>query len=228
MPDVLVVARVLLAVVFGVAGAAKLVNPRVTRTRVRDFGVAGPWITAVTVAVPVAELVVAAGLLWPPTVRWAALAALALLTGFTTLMAVNLRRGRRPACGCFGARDTTPVSTTTLVRNGFLATSALLVALGTPVAVVPALAGAAMAPPRRSPRAVRIVTGPDCPSCAPLLAEIGRWYQSGHHRGRITVVGVGDVRQPTATLVRHDGRTHGNTAVGPDAIRRLLLERRTS
>lgn len=45
---------------------------------------------------------------------------LVLLAVFTGLVAVNLLRGNRPACACFGARATTPISWWTVARNGLL------------------------------------------------------------------------------------------------------------
>ena len=46
--------------------------------------------------------------------------ALVLLAAFTGLVVVNLLRGNRPACACFGARATRPISWWTVARNGVL------------------------------------------------------------------------------------------------------------
>jgi uncharacterized membrane protein YphA (DoxX/SURF4 family) len=55
----------------------------------------------------------------------AALAAV-LLVLFSLLLAVNLARGRRPPCGCFGSRSREPISAWSLVRNlGLLALAAI-------------------------------------------------------------------------------------------------------
>jgi uncharacterized membrane protein YphA (DoxX/SURF4 family) len=55
----------------------------------------------------------------------AALAAV-LLVLFSVLLAVNLARGRRPPCGCFGSRSREPISGWSLVRNlGLLALAAI-------------------------------------------------------------------------------------------------------
>ena len=55
----------------------------------------------------------------------AALAAV-LLVLFSVLLAVNLARGRRPPCGCFGSRSREPISAWSLVRNlGLLALAAI-------------------------------------------------------------------------------------------------------
>jgi len=43
--------------------------------------------------------------------------ALSLLVAFTALIVVNLIRGNRPACACFGSRARTPISWWTVTRN---------------------------------------------------------------------------------------------------------------
>lgn len=45
---------------------------------------------------------------------------LVLLAAFTGLVVCNLLRGNRPACACFGARASTPISWWTVARNGVL------------------------------------------------------------------------------------------------------------
>ena len=55
----------------------------------------------------------------------AALAAV-LLVLFSVLLAVNLARGRRPPCACFGSRSRAPISAWSLIRNaGLLALAAI-------------------------------------------------------------------------------------------------------
>src|SRR6185437_2970719 len=46
--------------------------------------------------------------------------ALALLALFTVAIAVNLARGRAPACHCFGQLHSAPANGWTLARNGAL------------------------------------------------------------------------------------------------------------
>jgi uncharacterized membrane protein YphA (DoxX/SURF4 family) len=66
--------------------------------------------------------VLVSGLLRPLA---AALAAV-LLALFTVLLGVNLARGRRPPCACFGTRSRRPISVLSLVRNvGLLALAAV-------------------------------------------------------------------------------------------------------
>jgi uncharacterized membrane protein YphA (DoxX/SURF4 family) len=57
--------------------------------------------------------VLVSGLLRP----WAAVLAAILLVLFTVLVVVNLARGRRPPCACFGARSHEPIGALSVVRN---------------------------------------------------------------------------------------------------------------
>jgi peroxiredoxin/uncharacterized membrane protein YphA (DoxX/SURF4 family) len=122
--------RLLLAVVFAAAGAAKLARPAAARESAVQFGLPRPLAFA-AIAIPVAELA-AAALLLPSRLAWAgAIAALALLTAFTAAVAAKLARGQRPACNCFGAVHAKPIGPTTLVRNTVLvACAAAVVAAG--------------------------------------------------------------------------------------------------
>ena len=83
-------AAVVLGIVLLVAGIAKL-----------------PWFEMLLGAVLVS------GLARPAA---AALAGLVLLV-FTGLLIVNLARGRRPPCACFGASSRRPIGPGSLVRN---------------------------------------------------------------------------------------------------------------
>ncbi|WP_405166519.1 redoxin domain-containing protein [Nocardia sp. NBC_01499] len=111
------IARLLVAVVFGWAGIAKLTDRDGTRKAVQEFGVPARWVATVGWALPTVELVVAAAVLPSWTAVWGGLAALVLLIGFSTAVAVLLARGQRPACSCFGAASTAPIGRATLVRN---------------------------------------------------------------------------------------------------------------
>jgi Methylamine utilisation protein MauE len=115
------VARLLLAAVFAVAGGAKLVDPTGSRHALRQFGVDG-WLVGVFArCLPIAELGVAVGLLANVSARWAGAGALVLLGVFGAAIGLNLVRGKHPACHCFGQLHSAPVDGSTLVRNGVLA-----------------------------------------------------------------------------------------------------------
>jgi peroxiredoxin/uncharacterized membrane protein YphA (DoxX/SURF4 family) len=122
--------RLVLAVVFAAAGAAKLSRPAVSRETAVQFGLPRR-LAFVAIAIPVAELAVAA-LLLPSRPAWAGgIAALTLLAVFTAAVAAQLARGRRPACNCFGTVHAKPIGPMTLARNtGLLGCAAAVVAGG--------------------------------------------------------------------------------------------------
>jgi peroxiredoxin len=120
----LLVARVILAAVFTVAGVAKLADRAGSRQAVIDFGAPVTLATPLALFLPLVELAVAAALLPVASAWWSALGALALLLFFIAAMAVNLARGRKPDCHCFGQLGSSPVGWSTLARNGILAGAA--------------------------------------------------------------------------------------------------------
>jgi uncharacterized membrane protein YphA (DoxX/SURF4 family) len=135
----LLVVRLGLGTVFGVAAAAKLADRSGTRTTLDELGVPAPLTGPGAAALPAAELAVAALLAPATTARWGALGALALLLVFGGAIAVSLARGRRPDCNCFGRLHSRPLGPAMLVRNLALA--------GLAVAVVAAGPGRGIAPP---------------------------------------------------------------------------------
>ncbi|MCU1640132.1 MAG: hypothetical protein JWN03_407 [Nocardia sp.] len=116
------------------------------------FGIGERWVPATTWAVPVAEALVAAGLLLPVTGLSAAAAGILLLTVFTVAVAVQLLRGNHPSCACFGAADVAPIGPLTLVRNG------ALLALGC-AAMATAIAYPRLPSPLPADRAALITVG---------------------------------------------------------------------
>lgn len=122
------IGRVVLALVFAVSGAAKLMDARGTRRAMRDFGVPVSIAPVAAGALPVVEIASAALLLPRATAWWAAVAAIALLLAFTTVVAWQLARGRRPDCHCFGSLSGGPIGARTLARNGLLLATAIGVA----------------------------------------------------------------------------------------------------
>ena len=102
MNTVAVIARLVLALVFAVAAAAKLADRGGTREAVIAFGGPTRGAGALAVALAIVELMTAGLLLPAGTAVAGAIAALALLAGFSILIAANLMRGRAPDCHCFG------------------------------------------------------------------------------------------------------------------------------
>jgi thiol-disulfide isomerase/thioredoxin len=126
MGTAVLLARLLLAAVFIVAGVAKLADREGSRRAVNEFGVPGALAGPLAVLLPVAELAVAVALIPTATALWGAVGALALLLLFVAAIGGNLARGRRPDCHCFGQLHSAPADWSTLVRNGVLAIVAAL------------------------------------------------------------------------------------------------------
>ena len=124
-----VVLRLALALVFAVAGTAKVLDRRGTQEALVAFGVPARLSVPASVLLPVAELLIAGGLLVRPVMAWAATAACMLLGVFSAGVAHSLHRGLRPPCHCFGQLASAPASWRTIARNAVLGAAALVVAL---------------------------------------------------------------------------------------------------
>src|SRR5215218_10673937 len=113
--------RLLLATVFAVAGVAKLADRAGSRQAIVDFGLPARLATLLGILLPLYELAVAAALIPTPTAWWGAVGALGLLLMFIVGISINLVRGRKPECHCFGQLYSAPAGWKTLARNGVLA-----------------------------------------------------------------------------------------------------------
>jgi len=127
MSTALLFARLLLAAVFVLAGAAKLADLAGSRKAMRDFGLPGLLAAPFGLLLPLAEIGVAVALVPTPTAWAGAIAALVLLLLFMAGIAVNLARGRKPDCHCFGQIHSEPAGWSTLARNTVLAAVAAFV-----------------------------------------------------------------------------------------------------
>src|SRR6266550_2813250 len=127
MTLLLLFARLLLSVVFLVAGVAKLADLAGSRQAMRDFGVPGKLADVFGFLLPLGELAIAVALVVPLTFWWGAVAALALLLIFVAGIGYNLAQGRTPDCHCFGQLHSAPAGWSTLIRNLVLAGVAGLV-----------------------------------------------------------------------------------------------------
>ncbi len=121
MDLVLLLARLLLAVVFILAGLAKLADRAGSRKALLDFGVPAKFVAPFAVLLPLAELAVAVALIPTVSAWWGAIGALALLLLFVAVIGYNLAHGRTPDCHCFGQLHSTPAGWPTLMRNLLLA-----------------------------------------------------------------------------------------------------------
>ena len=122
----LLLARLALAAVFAVAGAAKLADREGSRKAMQDFGVPGSFAGIAGLALPIVEIAIAVLLLPVDTAKWAAIGGLVLLLAFIAGIGYNLSKGRTPDCHCFGQLHSEPAGTSTLIRNGVLAVVAVL------------------------------------------------------------------------------------------------------
>jgi thiol-disulfide isomerase/thioredoxin len=114
------IARLVLAGVFAVAGAAKLADRAGARTAVVAFGTPERIAAPVALVLPLVELAVAALLLPAAPAVAGLIGAVALLALFTGAIAASLARGKAPDCHCFGQLHSAPAGRRTLARNGGL------------------------------------------------------------------------------------------------------------
>ena len=121
MTAFLLVARLLLSGVFAWAGVAKLADRTGSRQAMVDFGLPASVANPFIILLPLAELAVALALIPAFTALWGAMGALALLLLFIAGISMNLARGRKPECHCFGQLHSAPAGWKTLARNGALA-----------------------------------------------------------------------------------------------------------
>jgi peroxiredoxin/uncharacterized membrane protein YphA (DoxX/SURF4 family) len=132
MNDALVIARLGLAAVFIIAGAAKLADRPGTRQALASFDVPARLIDPFVLLLPLAELAAATALVFPTTARSGATGSLLLLALFVVGLTRVLRRGEAPDCHCFGQLHSKPASWTTVARNLVLALPAAYVTLEGP------------------------------------------------------------------------------------------------
>ncbi len=116
MEIILLLARLALALVFAVAGAAKLADLAGSRRALLGFGLPETLASPLGVCLPFVEILIALALIPLESAWWGAIAALALLTVFGIGVGVSLAGGRAPECHCFGQLHSEPVSGSTLAR----------------------------------------------------------------------------------------------------------------
>ena len=127
MGSILLLARVVLAAVFAVAGIAKILDLAGSRKSLRDFGVPDALARPFGLLLPLVELICAVALLPDSSAWWGAAGVAALLILFIAGIGISLARGRKPDCHCFGQLSSKPVGGGTLVRNAALLVLAGLV-----------------------------------------------------------------------------------------------------
>jgi uncharacterized membrane protein YphA (DoxX/SURF4 family) len=113
----LLIARLILAATFAIAGLVKLADLEGSRRAVEEFGVPRRLASTVGTLLPVAEIAVAAALVPEATARAGGIAALALLL----TLSVGIARSETPDCHCFGQLHSAPAGPRALARNFALA-----------------------------------------------------------------------------------------------------------
>jgi uncharacterized membrane protein YphA (DoxX/SURF4 family)/thiol-disulfide isomerase/thioredoxin len=170
--------QVLLAVVFATAGVGKLLDRAGSRTALAAFGVPQGAVPVASWVLPLAELATAVALVFHPTARWGAVAALVMLLLFVIGIARALSRGQAPDCHCFGQLHSAPAGRGTLTRNAVLAALAAVVVVNGPGAPLDAWVDA-----RSAPELVAVAIG----ILAGLLATgcVRLWLDNRELRGNL-------------------------------------------
>jgi peroxiredoxin len=197
--------RVALAIVFGAAGAAKLLDLQASRDTTSAFGVPERAARVSGTLLPFAELATALALLLQPTARWAAVAAAALLVLFSGGVGFALAQGRTPNCNCFGQVSSEQISWRTLVRNAVFAVAAGF--------VICEGAGASLQAWTSDRTAANLVGGLALTACAfAVIAALHFWRRSVSLREALARGGDGTpelavgATAPAFTLTALDGQ----------------------
>lgn len=117
-----------LVVAFGLAGQAKLREPRPAALAMVSFGVVKRARTSLAYALGAVEFTLALGL-WLTVAPLVASAIVGLLTIFVLLLSLVLKRGDSFSCGCFGSSDDIIDGWTVLRTVGFLVAGLVTLAL---------------------------------------------------------------------------------------------------
>ena len=118
--------RLFLAAIFALAGVAKFLDLKGSEKAFKEFGVPAVVALPASIALSVAEIVIAAMFLSVDTSWVAAIGASALLLLFIGQMIYQMARGNAPDCHCFGQIHSEPVGAKSIVRNVIFATMSLL------------------------------------------------------------------------------------------------------
>jgi hypothetical protein len=98
--------RIVLAAIFIASGVMKIPDRSAVTGAASELGIPPSLAGPVTALLVGAELVIAFFLLAPVTAPAGGWSALVVVTGLSGVVTVNLARGRRPSCHCFGRFST--------------------------------------------------------------------------------------------------------------------------
>src|ERR1035437_8441007 len=117
MEILLLVLRLTLVAVFGVAGIAKLFDPAGSERAFSEFGLPQKLARPLTTILPAIELLIAAALLFVSTSWIGAIGAMVVLAAFIGAMLYQYSKGNAPDCHCFGQLHSEPVGPASIIRN---------------------------------------------------------------------------------------------------------------
>ena len=132
MDLILLLLRLFLAGILGLAGAGKLMDLKGGEAVMSEFGVPPDAAKPAAISLSVFEIVLAAALLSTLTSWAASVAAFLLMLVFIGGMLWQIAKGRAPQCHCFGQLHSEPVSKKSVIRNVFFAFPALILAVAGP------------------------------------------------------------------------------------------------
>jgi Thiol-disulfide isomerase and thioredoxins len=125
MDVLLLLIRLFLAGLFGVAGVAKLMDQPGAEKAVTDFGIPADLAKPAAFLLSAGEIGLAVLLLFTTTSWLGALGSLILLLVFIAGMIYQLASGKEADCHCFGQLHSEPVSKKSLIRNALFSALAL-------------------------------------------------------------------------------------------------------
>ncbi|MBV9216475.1 MAG: redoxin domain-containing protein [Acidobacteria bacterium] len=131
MDVILLIIRVILAGVLGLAAIAKLIDQAGSQKAMAEFGVPDRYTRFASLGLSVLEIGLSISLLFVTTSWFAAVGTAALLLVFISAMLYQVVKGNAPDCHCFGQMHSEPVGTSSIIRNILLfAASIFLVVKG--------------------------------------------------------------------------------------------------
>ncbi len=117
---------ILLGTVLLLSAIPKLNRPKSFVLTVYEYRILPkPLARAVGITLPAVELLAGLLLICGVAIRFASLVAALLFLCFILAIAINLRRGRRIACGCFGAKNEGSISWGLVYRDAVLLVASL-------------------------------------------------------------------------------------------------------
>lgn len=112
--------RLLLTGTFLLSSVTKWADVTGTQQAIRDFGIPPFLARPIAFLLPLIEIGIAAALLTAQWAWWGAVVAFVLVLLFIGAISLNMLRGNRPDCHCFGQLHSEPIGASTLARNGLL------------------------------------------------------------------------------------------------------------